>query len=307
MSLANALVAKVVLGVAATAVLGAGTATVVDRQDGQAKGRSDGPAGQHAVLPSGTTGTAGGEFVIDPGTGALRLLAGPEEARAGVGAGTRTRGGSAPGSRGTVGAPAPQVTTGGTVTGGAGSPGSATGNVTVPGIGASGTAGTTPGGSGGTGGGNTGGSTAPGGSGGGTPPSQGGGWSVTPPAAPDVPSVTAPGTPSSASAYSQGSLTLTVPGTAKVSKKLCLTGSALNKCQTITVPAVRPVELTVSYSGNAGVEAPKFSSAPCEGGMSVGVSGLTPGATLTVVVEGKRVSATVPERSAHQTASLCDA
>ncbi|MDQ4069314.1 MAG: hypothetical protein M3203_07575 [Actinomycetota bacterium] len=92
-----------------------------------------------------------------------------------------------------------------------------------------------------------------------------------------------------------------------MSKKLCLSGTAANGCETVTVPAVRPVELTLTYSGNAGAEAPKFTTARCDGGMSVGVSGLAPGATLTVIVEGKRVSAKVPNRSAGQTASLCDA
>ena len=294
MSLANALVAKVVVGAAATAVLGVGVVAVVERQDGGPSARPHATAGEHAVLASDGRGSAAGEVVIDPGTGALRLLAGPEDARAGVGAGTRTTGGPVLDRQGPVGAPAPSVAAGGTVT--AGSPGAGSGTITVPGVGAGGTVGTTPGGSGGTAGRNGGGTTSPGGSGGGTPPPQGGGWSVT-----------APSVPTGASAHSEGSFTLAVPGTGRISKKLCLSGTVANKCQTITVSALRPVELTVSYSGNAGVEAPTFSAARCEGGLSVGVSGLTPGATLSVVVEGRRVSPTVPERSAEQTASLCDA
>ena len=306
MSLANALIAKLVVAAAATSVLGVGTAAVVQRQDGAPGGRPRAEAGGQAVLPSGTNGAgaAGGEVVIDPGTGALRLLTGPEEARAGVGAGTRTTGGSGPGRQGPAGAPTPAFAAGGSAS--VVTPGAGSGTVTVPGTGAGGTAGTAPGGSGGTGGGDTGGSPPPGGSGGGTPPPQGG-WSVTAPAAPGAPAVTRPTAPSSASAHSEGTFTLTVPGTGRVSKKLCLSGTAANRCQTITVPAVRPVELTVTYSGNAGVEAPRFTTAPCPGGASVGVSGLSPGATLAVVVEGRRVSVTVPERGAHQTASLCDA
>ena len=306
MSLANAFVAKVAVAATATAVLGVGGAAVVGRQGHGPSARPHVAADGHAVLPSDGGGPTTGEVVIDPGTGALRLVTGGDEARAGVGTGARTTsGGSDPGRQGPVGAQAPSVTAGGSAK--AGSPVSGAGTITVPGVG---------GGAGATGGtvppGNSGGSTGGGGNGttGGSTPGDGGsggGWSVTAPTAPNAPAVTTPGAPSSASAYSQGSFTLTVPGTGRVSKQLCLSGTVANKCQTVTVPAVQPVQLTVSYSGNAGVDAPTFTTAPCAGGASVGVAGLTPGATVTVVVEGKRLSATVPERGAHQTASLCDA
>jgi hypothetical protein len=98
-----------------------------------------------------------------------------------------------------------------------------------------------------------------------------------------------------------------VAGSDRVSKKLCVSGTAANKCQTITVPAVQPVDLTFTYSGNAGSEPPTFTPSSCPGGMAVTVAGLTPGATVTVSANGKQLSVTVPERSAHQTASLCDA
>jgi hypothetical protein len=271
MSLANAFVAKVAVAATATAVLGVGGAAVVGRQGHGPSARPHVAADGHAVLPTDGGGPTTGEVVIDPGTGALRLVTGGDEARAGVGTGARTTsGGSDPGRQGPVGAQAPSVTAGGSAK--AGSPVSGAGTITVPGVGG--------------GAGATGGTVPPGNSGGST----GGGGNGT-----------------TASAYSQGSFTLTVPGTGRVSKQLCLSGTVANKCQTVTVPAVQPVQLTVSYSGNAGVDAPTFTTAPCAGGASVGVAGLTPGATVTVVVEGKRLSATVPERGAHQTASLCDA
>ena len=74
-----------------------------------------------AVFSSPTL-TASGSDVIDPGTGAVRLLRRPQEARAGVGAGARTTGEPEdPGRQGPVGVPVASVTAGG-ATGPAGSP-----------------------------------------------------------------------------------------------------------------------------------------------------------------------------------------
>jgi hypothetical protein len=119
--------------------------------------------------------------------------------------------------------------------------------------------------------------------------------------------VTAPTAPSDVTAQGHGTFTVAVPGTGRVSKKVCLSGTAANKCQTVTVPAVQPVDLVVNYSGNAEATPPTFTPAACPGGIAVTVAGLTPGATLSATVNGKQVTGTVPERSPHQAVSLCDA
>ena len=130
---------------------------------------------------------------------------------------------------------------------------------------------------------------------------------VSPGPAPALPATNVPPAPSSVAAHSEGSFTVVVPGSDRVSKKLCLSGTAANRCQTITVPALRPVELTVTFSGNAGTDKPTFTPATCRGGVAVNVAALTPGATVTVTVNGKALSATVRERGVQQAASLCDA
>ena len=148
MSLANSLMAKVAVAVATTAVLGVGTATGGQRHDDGAGGRASVTAGDPAVLPAGSAGSGAGEVVIDPGTGALSLL-NDEGARAGVGAGARTRG-SGPGRQGPVGARPPSLSTGGVATAGPSGPAAETAITSGSG---------TTGGPGGTGGGNAGGST----------------------------------------------------------------------------------------------------------------------------------------------------
>ena len=280
MSLAHAVIAKVAVGAAAAAVLaGAGAAVIVRQDQGPVRRTPAVPAGQ-ASLPSQGIASGDGEVVIDPGTGAVRLFTAAEGARAGAGAGARTTGRPGSGAQAPAGIPAAPVHAGGTAAA-ARPPSSLTGPITPPASGGGDVGGSPSGNSGGTGG-------SPG------------------PASSVVPAVTAPAVPSSASAHSEGSFTVVVPGTAKVSKELCLSGE-VNRCHKVTVPALRPVELRVSYSGNAGVRAPTFTTAPCPGGLSVGVSGLTPGATVSATVEGRRVSATAPERGGRQTASLCDA
>lgn len=135
----------------------------------------------------------------------------------------------------------------------------------------------------------------------------GGSVRISPGPAPTAPETNVPPAPSSLAAHSEGSFTVVVPGTDRVSKKLCLSGTAANKCQTITVPALQPVALTVTFSANTGTDKPTFAPASCPGGVSVSVAALTPGATVTVTVNGKALSATVRERGVQQTASLCDA
>lgn len=143
-----------------------------------------------------------------------------------------------------------------------------------------------------------------GGSGGGGPSGvQLPGATVTTPAPPsDTSSVAVPN-----SAYEHGSASVVVPGTDRVSKKLCVIGTVANKCETLTVPAVQAVTLTVSYSGNASTVAPTFTPGTCSGGASVAVAGVTPGTTVSADVNGRRVSVTVPSRGETETASLCDA
>ncbi len=78
----------------------------------------------------------GSDVVIDPGLGAVRLLMGTEQARAGVGTGARTTEAPAdPGRQGPVGVPATSVTAGGANDGTAGSPVLDTVGVAVPGTG----------------------------------------------------------------------------------------------------------------------------------------------------------------------------
>lgn len=290
MSLANAVIVKIAVGTTAGVVLAGGTAVSVNR-------RSAAPTTQVAAgTQSPVSEIAGGstfDAVVDPATGTVRLVARAEAAARGG----RQISSGAPATPAALlaGAPASiNAGAGGDTSGGSGSGG---GTVQAPsggslgaGAGSSGGSGSTPG-------------AAPH-SGGNTP---GGSVSISPGPAPTVPKTSVPPAPNSLATHGEGSLTVVVPGTDRVSKKLCLSGTAANKCQTITVPALQPVEMTVTFSGNAGIDRPTFTPASCPGGVSVNVAGLTPGAAVTVTVNGKALSATVPERGVQQTASLCDA
>ena len=304
MSLANAVIVKIAVGTTAAAVLAGGTAVSVNR--------SATPTPQAAAGALSPVSQAGGESsfdaVVDPATGTVRLVARAEAAGAGATGGASTNGGAA--SRGgrqlSSGAPStpaalltgPSASTnagaGGGTSGGSGSGG---GTVQAPSGGSLGAGAGTSGGSGSTPG-------APPQTSGNTP---GGSVSISPGPAPTAPQTNVPSTPNSLGAHSEGSLTVVVPGTDRLSKRLCLSGTAANRCQTITVPALQPVEMTVTFSGNAGTDKPTFTPASCPGGVSVKVAALTPGATVTVTVNGKALSATVQERGVQQTASLCDA
>lgn len=127
------------------------------------------------------------------------------------------------------------------------------------------------------------------------------GTSVTVPPTPGVPSV-----PDGVALYREGSYTLTVPGTPGVAKKLCLNGE-VTRCESVTVPALQPTSVTVSYAANASASAPSFDVIPCQGGLGVAVSGITPGTTVTVQARGVTLSRTLGSREVSQSASLCDA
>ena len=291
MPLARAAIAKLAVGATAAAVLVGGTATVAVRGNEAPAGGLSGHPGASADAEALSDGPEGMEVVVDPVTGMARLVPRPGGTGATAGAATGAKGAPGAGGQLSVGTPL------GSSPGQGALLSAPVGELGDPPAG--GSIGASPDGSGGSAGGGSG-----GGSGGGTSPGGGGGVTT-----PGVPGVSAPGVPSApqgVSAHSRGSFTLVVPGTDKVSKKLCLSGTAANRCQTITVPALRPVELTLSFTGNAGMQAPSFSNDQCPGGRSITVSGLTPGATVKVTANGRQLSATVPERGAGQTASLCD-
>ena len=299
MSLAHAVIVKIAIGTTATAVLAGGTAASVNRPS--ATPTPQATAGALSPVLAQTGGETTFDAIVDPATGTVRLVPRADAGGAGAAGGASTKGG--PEGRG--GPAAPFAGTRASSNGGAGggpSGGSASGGGTVqaPSGGSLGAGSGSSGGSGGSG-------TTPGGapgSGGNTP---GGAVSISPGPAPTAPETNVPPAPSSLSAHSEGSFTVVVPGSDRVSKKLCLSGTVAIKCQTITVAAVRPVELTVAFSGNAGTDKATFTPASCPGGVSVTVAPLTPGATVTVTVNGKKtLSATVPERGVQQTASLCD-
>ena len=294
MSLAHAIVVKVTVGTVAAAVLVGGVSTVSVRRQHTATPAQQVSAGAGPMILAESAGTDA-EVVVDPVAGTVQVLTRGEGAGAGAAGGASAKGGPAalgeqrrsPGapvgpSRPAAGQAA--VSVGGS--GGFAGPTGASATVKVP----SGGSETTPSDSAGSG------TTSPDGSGNGSP---------TP--GPAAPTPIVPAAPTALSGHSQGSFTVAVPGTGRISKELCLSGTAANRCQTITVPAVRPVDVTVAYSGNTGAQAPTFTPASCPGGVLVKVAGLTPGATLTLTVNGTKLSATVPERGAQQTASLCDA
>jgi hypothetical protein len=106
--------------------------------------------------------------------------------------------------------------------------------------------------------------------------------------------------------FEHGTYTVVVPGSLAVSKQLCLSG-AVERCKTVSVPALQPIVLTVSYTSNISTEAPTFTVGTCAGGYSVGVAGLSPGASVTASANGSSRGATVPAKDVTETASLCDA
>jgi hypothetical protein len=176
----------------------------------------------------------------------------------------------------TTGIVGPSTGTGGGTTGGGTGGGGSTGGVT-------GTGGSqTPAPVTGTGGGSTGGS----------------GDTLTPPTTPTI--------PTDVSLYREGSYTLTIPATPATSKKLCLSGE-VDRCRTISVPALQAVSMTVSYKANASTTPPTFSVFPCAGGLGVTVAGVTPGTNVTVRAQGLDVFGVVGTREVSQSASLCDA
>lgn len=125
-----------------------------------------------------------------------------------------------------------------------------------------------------------------------------GGSGVTAPAVPTA--------PSSVSLHRQGSYTLVVPGTPSVNKNLCLSGE-VNRCRNLSVPALQGATVTVRYSGNASASAPTFGVFPCEGGLGVTLSGITPGTSVTVEARGVSLTSTLGSREVSQSASFCDA
>jgi hypothetical protein len=291
MPLAHAVAAKLAVGAAAAVVLAGGAATVAVRDDqgsGGGAGRRPGSSAAAEIVTDGS----GTEVVIDPITGAVRVV-------------------PRPGGAGTAVVAQPHGAAGASGQPSAGAQLSGSGNGTVNRSGGSGArlavgGGATGGPNGGSGGGGAAGGSG-GGSGGGGGASAGGGGGIAVPSAPELSAPAVPSAPERTSTHAQGSFTAVVPGTDKVSKKLCLSGDVGNRCQTITVPALRPVELTMSFTGNAGASAPTFTPGSCPGGASITVAGLTPGATVKVTANGRQLSATVPERGGSQTASLCDA
>jgi len=126
-----------------------------------------------------------------------------------------------------------------------------------------------------------------------------------------VPSLNLPGLTPDLPPYDHGTYVAVVPGTAAVSKKLCANGNPVNVCKTVTVPALQPVVLTVSYSANVGTQIPTLTPGTCVGGLTVNVSGLAPGAHISAVASGNGASAaltaTVAETPVNETVSFCDA
>jgi hypothetical protein len=107
------------------------------------------------------------------------------------------------------------------------------------------------------------------------------------------------------SIYHYASYSVVVPGTPADSQRLCLSGTLVNKCVTVVVPETKSVTLTISYSANASTQAPVFTVGSCNRGYSIGVSGLTPGATVSATAAGKTLSEKIDSKQAHQSASFC--
>ena len=249
-------------------------------------GNGSGPASVRGL--DGAVDSSVGQTPVDPATlapgpggqaSASGSTAGGAAATGSATAGGTTAKGSA--GTGTAGAGA----TAGSATGASGSASGASGSATGS---AGGGGATTPSGGGS-------------GSGGGAGSGGQGVTTTTVPATPPVPTA-----PSGESLYAAGQYDLVVPGTASVSKKLCLRGE-VNRCRTINVPALTKVTVTLSYSGNASASVPTYAVTPCKGGLGVTVSGVTPGTNVTVVSQGVELTATLGSSERSQSASLCDA
>ena len=273
MSLGTPVLVKILSGVLASAVVVTGGVAVQRGGGDSSSHRTDVSAGgKGAEARVDDT-----EVVIDPVTGARRVV----KAAGGEAKDAAQREGSA-------GISANGVSAGvqaGPLSGGKGVPVSAGASVKPGGIPVVGGGGS-------------------GGSGSGGP---GSGPAVGAPSVPlGVPVVAAPSTPGT-STYNQGTYQVVVPGLAGASKKLCLSGTLANKCQTVTVPAAKAMTLTVSYSSNTGSKPPTLTPSRCEGGLSVTVANLAQGAEISVSTEGAELSGEVATSEVTQTASLCDA
>jgi hypothetical protein len=160
-----------------------------------------------------------------------------------------------------------------------------------------------------------------GGGGTGTTPSSGGGSGgtigspqVPNPAVPQAPEFgtpipAAPSTtlPSGVEVYRSGSYTVVVPATEGDGQQLCLEGTLVNKCRTVTIPPTKAVKITFSYDANTSATAPTFTVNPCERGVEIGVAGLTPGSSVTATAEGATISAEIDSQQAGQSVSFCKA
>lgn len=147
--------------------------------------------------------------------------------------------------------------------------------------------------------------------------STGGGAQFKPPAGPNAPA--APKAPNVAvpqSVSREGSFTVVVPAVAGQAYRLCVSGNVdedgAARCQVVDIPGAKGVTLTLTYSGNASAQAPKFTPGTCSGGSTVTVAGLTPGAKVKATVKSssapdKTVSAGVAGKNSSVTASLCKA
>jgi len=126
-----------------------------------------------------------------------------------------------------------------------------------------------------------------------------------------VPSLGLPGLTPDLPPYDHGTYVVVVPGTEAVSKKLCARGNPVDACKTVTVPALQPVVLTVSYSANMGTQIPTLTPGTCVGGLTVNVAGLAPGSHISAVASGNGASAaltaTVAATPVNETVSFCDA
>jgi hypothetical protein len=113
--------------------------------------------------------------------------------------------------------------------------------------------------------------------------------------------------PLGVSTYAHGSYSVIIPATPGGSREVCLEGSRINrKCRTVEVPETSSVKLTISFTGNASVTAPEFTVGSCDGGYSIRVGGLTPGATVTATANAKTpLSETVNSKDEYLTASIC--
>jgi len=124
---------------------------------------------------------------------------------------------------------------------------------------------------------------------------------------PSVPTVNPTGL---LSAYYHGTYSLAVPGIPGAKKTFCLSGTVANECQVVVVPTTGAMILTLSYSSNAGQTPPVFTPGLCTGGLSIGLAGMTPGATVSASVSGQSTatsaSESVPSKAETETASVCD-